>query len=105
MKRSPLRRTPFRSNGSAKTRAGKIRLEQAKADVRGRSGGWCEADTPVCPMGRHHGHQIHHILPRSAGGQHEVGNLLHVCTAAHDWIHRNPHEARLRGLLQSRVAS
>lgn len=107
MKRStPLRRSgPWRPRGNAKTRKGQARLAAAKAEVRGRSGGWCEANTPACPLDRHPAFQAHHILPRSQGGQHDPENLLDVCHLAHDWIHGNPDESRARGLLASRRAS
>lgn len=100
MKRSPLRRY-----NSAKTRAGYRRLVAARAEVVGRSGGWCEADTPACPEGRHTGHHAHHVLPRSQGGQHEADNLLFVCSLAHLWIHAHPQESYRSGWLLHRSAS
>jgi hypothetical protein len=105
MKRTRLRRrTPLRTRGNARTRAGQQRLDQAKAEVRGRSGGWCEAHTPACPPERHVAHHAHHVLPRSAGGQHDADNLLHVCGAGHEWIHQHPHASYQAGWLRRRTA-
>lgn len=106
MKRTPLRRkSPLRwKTGNAKTRAGMDRLAAAKAEVRGRSGGWCEVQSPACPLERHPAHHAHHVVPRSRGGLHEPENLLDVCGPAHDWIHRNPTEATARGWLGRRAA-
>ena len=104
-RRTRLRDTVFVTKGNAKTRAGQRRLTTAKAEMRGRSGGWCEAITPECPYGRHHGVHAHHLLPRSRGGLHEADNLLHVCHAAHRWIHDHPAEATARGLLVVRRAT
>jgi hypothetical protein len=88
--RKPLRRTQISTRGHAKTRAGQVRLALAKAEVRGRSGGACEANTPACPPDRHPADHAHHVQPRSAGGLHDADNLLDVCNAGHRWIHANP---------------
>ena len=46
---------------------------------------------------------VHEILPRSAGGSiSDEVNLICVCRADHDWLHRNPVEAKKLGLLRSR---
>jgi hypothetical protein len=112
VKRTPLsrgtkplrRRTPLRPQ-PAKTRKGAVRLEESKAEVAGRSGGWCEAATPACVEGRHLAHHFHHMQMRSQGGKHDAANLLHVCSPAHDWIHRNTGESYRRGWLRHREAS
>jgi hypothetical protein len=105
LKRTMKRSTPLRTRGNARTRAGQVRLEAAKAEVRGRSGGWCEASTPACPPDRHRATQAHHRLPRSQGGKHDPDNLLDVCTPAHDWIHANPAASYDAGWLAHRGAS
>src|SRR5690606_34677777 len=98
------RRTPLTSKGNAKTREGQRRLAAAKAEVRGRSGGWCEASSPVCPPHRHPAVHAHHVTPRSQGGKHEAGNLLDVCAPAHLWIHEHPAAASALGLLGRRAS-
>jgi hypothetical protein len=105
LKRSkPMRRTAISTRGNAKTRAGQVRLDAAKAEVRGRSEGWCEVATPACPDERHRGVHVHHVLPRSAGGQHDADNLLNVCAPAHEWIHGNPSASYEQGWLRRRGA-
>lgn len=48
-------------------------------------------------------HDVHEILPRSAGGSiDDESNLLVVCRADHEWIHQHPIEAKAFGLLASR---
>ena len=45
--------------------------------------------------------QVHHILPRSRGGQDEPDNWLVVCAwRCHRWIHENPKKAREGGWLK-----
>jgi len=100
-----MKRSRIRPGGNAKTRAGQKRLIAARAEVWGRSGGWCEAMTPACPFERHLAHQAHHVLPRSQGGQHDPENLLAVCSPAHDWIHAHPARSYEAGWLRHREAS
>lgn len=94
MKRSPLRRTPFKAKRSTKS----IIPPTVREEVLARSGGYCEIDHPMC-LGR--ASHMHHILMRSHGGKHEASNLLHVCApTGHDFIHANPALAYEQGWLQ-----
>jgi hypothetical protein len=78
----------------------------ACAEVDLRSGGLCEANvTDVCLDGPHRGDHHHHIVLRSRGGKDAAMNLLHVCNAAHTFIHANPARATELGLMRSRWAS
>jgi hypothetical protein len=48
-------------------------------------------------------HDVHEILPRSAGGSIlDDSGMLCVCRAHHDRIHRSPTWAKERGFLRSR---
>jgi len=62
-----------------------------------RAAGLCEAHTPECFR---YGTQTHHVLPRSRGGKHELGNLLVVCASCHGWIHAHPAISRQAGWLK-----
>lgn len=85
-----------------------VSKKKAKADrfyamarvlVHARSQGWCEARLPGCTGRATH---VHHVLPRSAGGTHDLVNLLDLCGSDHRWVHLHPVEARKLGLLASR---
>lgn len=39
----------------------------------------------------------HHRVPRSAGGPHEIANLVALCRLCHGWVHAHPAEAREEG--------
>lgn len=93
MRRTPLRRI------STKNAAKERELAAAKAHVRWRSNGLCEARTPACPEGWHRGVHVHHLVPRSKSVDHSPDNLRLCCEASHSWIHSHPAEARQRGLL------
>lgn len=98
MKRStPLRRTPFKRRWK-----GRPGYRQTLAAVQTRSGGRCEFDTPACPAGWHHGEERHHVLPRSAGGGDEPGNVVWICSGAHRYVHAHPTESYERGWLRRR---
>jgi len=59
---------------------------EVKAEAERRSGGICEARTPVCTTRatRHH-----HIRLRRCGDN-SASNDLHVCDPCHLYIHANP---------------
>lgn len=74
-------------------------LVAAKAEVRARSMGRCEAHvTGWCSL--HAGH-AHHVLGRGQGGAHTAENLADVCPNCHTKIHANPEWARRHGLMRS----
>lgn len=77
-------------------------LEAARAQVRVRSGGWCEARTPVCTGRAAH---VHHIAGRGFVGCHDPKLLLHVCRACHDRIHSFPTESYRHGWMQRRTTT
>jgi 5-methylcytosine-specific restriction endonuclease McrA len=62
-----------------------------------RSAGRCEArfDNQCWGVGK----EIHHRLPRAAGGEHSVENTLLACPHCHSQIHAYPQVARARRLL------
>jgi hypothetical protein len=111
VRRSPIaRRTPLdrrssldrtttlrRSRWNYRARPASEELVTARRLVRARSGGLCEAETPVCTREAAH---AHHIRLRSQGGTHEPSNLLDVCAACHRYIHDHPEESYRYGFLR-----
>lgn len=94
MKRTPLKRTPFRR----KPKADPI-TPFDRAIVILRSGGRCEwrdLDLERCVNQAVH---LHHRLLRRHG-DHSPGNLMHVCLIHHEWIHRNVAESYQMGYLR-----
>lgn len=71
-------------------------LKRSKAEIRRRSGGYCEIIHVGCTGFAQH---AHHRRMRSQGGSDEPVNLLDVCTVGHDYIHANPKLAHQRGWL------
>lgn len=55
----------------------------------------------ICLGGNH----VHHLRTRALGGTDDLDNLLTVCLAAHDLIHRNPARSYELGLLKRRSAA
>jgi 5-methylcytosine-specific restriction endonuclease McrA len=43
---------------------------------------------------------VHHILPRSRGGKHDLENLVTLCSRHHEWAHGHPLAAKELGLLR-----
>jgi 5-methylcytosine-specific restriction endonuclease McrA len=67
-------------------------------DERGND---CQAALECICAGR--GDQLHHIVKRSQGGALMAReNVLIVCMYCHDWIERNPTQAKVLGLSRSR---
>ncbi len=94
--RSTLERTAMRPA----PRAEPSELAAAKAQVRKRSGGMCEASTPACPVWPHEAVHVHHVVRRPhTGGVHDPAVMLDCCRPAHDHIHANPAESYERGWL------
>lgn len=85
---------------SAKRKAKGAGYKRACDEVDQRSRGMCEADSPACPPRAHYAHHHHHVHLRSRGGLDTKENLIHVCTAGHDWIHANPTAATELGLMR-----
>jgi hypothetical protein len=104
VKRSPLRRLSPMKRSRSKAGAELRDWQTVKALVVERSGGWCEASTPACPVGLHRGEHLHHVILRSHGGPDEPWNLLHLCHAAHRWVHDNPARSYEMGLMRRGVA-
>ena len=98
MKRSgPLaRRTPMRRTGPLRRGRGNPIPQSSRDAVLTRSGGRCEAATPVCMCRAVH---VHHLAGRSS---HAPSNLLHVCSACHAFIHANPSISYQHGWLRRR---
>lgn len=74
-----MKRSPIKHRSTKKATADRLyaanratRIEYAR--------GLCEAHTPACPPHSHPGHQTHHRLPRGAGVDHSVSNLLLAAT-------------------------
>ena len=79
---------------------GKVRYQQARAEVQERSHSRCEARIPeVC---RGWGDQAHHVLRRSQGGADDPSNLVWICHACHTHAHANVAEAVELGLIRLR---
>lgn len=87
MRRSPLRRV---GKGTRVRRAG---MAAARAEVRARSRGRCEAMIAPDCVGR--GQHLHH----RAKDIHDATSLLDVCRPCHEWIHAHPGRAYELGLL------
>lgn len=43
---------------------------------------------------------VHHILPRSRGGKHDLANLVTLCSRHHEWAHGHPLAAKELGLIR-----
>lgn len=108
MKRSPLRRdTPKAREFASKRSRLPARSKRKTADDREFAAARIivlERDDHTCrlPLDGHHcagGLHVHHRLRRSQGGSNDPSNLVTLCAAAHDWVHTNPSEAALFGLL------
>lgn len=120
MKRSgPLRRkTPLRQSAASRSeRSGRSDAVDAPKPKRrrsaGRSGpsqatrdeviardGGCVAASLVPEVRCLGSGHIHHVLPRSQGGGHDVSNLVLVCLGHHGWIHDHPARSYELGLLR-----
>lgn len=106
MKRSgPLRRRSHLRRVSAKQRLREAEWRQAREAALKRDGYW-----PTCPaLGIHDGDceggiEVHHRLPRSAGGTHDLDNLLVLCAKGHRFVHTHPEMSYARGWLLRRTA-
>jgi hypothetical protein len=105
MKRTalPPRRTPIkRGKPIARSRIKRKPAphgfpERTRMAVRRRSGGRCEAGASPCVGTASHFH--HRKLRRSK--DHSESNCLHVCSACHEFMHRNPLLARVMGWIVS----
>jgi 5-methylcytosine-specific restriction endonuclease McrA len=94
VKRTPLKRkTPMKRGG------GSYLPYDRRSQVEWRCKGLCEAKTPAC-TGKQA--EVHHILPRSAGGGHDLNNLLGVCRPCHRWIEDHRTISYERGWLRKR---
>ena len=85
--RSQLKRSRLNQR-SAKTKARHApgsEYNQAKADVRVRSGGRCEIVAGTFCTGV--AHDPHHRFPH---GSDTAVNLLDTCRPCHDWVHAHP---------------
>jgi hypothetical protein len=97
MKRSGwLKRTEWRP----KPKAEPPELTRGREAVKRRSGGLCEAETPVCEG---IGHHAHHVKVRGMGGSkatdHSEANLLWVSSECHRYIHANVAWSKEQGYL------
>lgn len=82
---------------------GRVEYEKQRRYVLARNGGYCEAKIErVCTLRAEH---AHHLRMRSQGGDDTPGNLLAVCGACHDHIHRHPEWAYGEGLLYRSVSA
>jgi len=90
-----VKRTPLRRVGKG-TRARRAGMASARAEVRARSQGRCEAlIAPDC-TGR--GEHLHH----RAKDIHDATSLLHVCHVCHAHVHAHPARSYELGLLTHR---
>lgn len=74
--------------------------DQCRLEVALRSHGVCEARTPDCPPGRHDAAHVHHVWPSDRRlKRHEPARCLHLCVAAHLYVHAHPTISRGEGWL------
>jgi hypothetical protein len=107
MNRTPMppRRKPLRSRKPLRKVGRKAQREQSalaafRLELRVRSHGFCEAQTPACLPYRHEGHHAHHKAPSDRDkGLHDPERGLWLCFPGHAWTHRHPAESYERGLL------
>jgi 5-methylcytosine-specific restriction endonuclease McrA len=92
-RRTPLKRSEFRRSGGGSGPTRKVRQEVIERDEV------CRAAVLVPSVRCGGGPHVHHVLPRSQGGGHDLSNLLLVCTVHHGWIHANPARSYTLGLL------
>lgn len=71
-------------------------LKQARAFVKKRDGGKCRC----CGKA---GAQVHHLVYRSAGGEHDPDNLALLCQRCHEDIHAHLIEVRFGGRNKART--
>lgn len=90
-----LKRTPFRRGMGQKAKANAAALDHATPALKARSMGRCEAGVPGVCTGT--GEDRHHR--RRVRSDNRLANLMYLCRPCHDWIHRNPMQARTLGLL------
>jgi hypothetical protein len=90
-------------NGKGKPRhrsSGHSTLDIAKQIVHERDDWSCQANARglegYCSGVLH----VHHILPRSRGGQDHVANLVCLCSFHHQRVHEQPQRSYELGLLQ-----
>lgn len=96
-----MRRTPLRRVSKKRAAADRV-LAHARAQVKRRSWGRCEAEfSQYCTR---RGTQAHHVRRRSQGGTDTPDNLLWVCTPCHSAIHAEPQRAAALGLLHTRTS-
>jgi 5-methylcytosine-specific restriction endonuclease McrA len=69
-----------------------------RAEVLHRTGNLCALwrEGRRCP---YPATELHHRKPRSAGGSHEVENLLPLCASHHGEVHGNPESSYAEGYL------
>lgn len=53
---------------------------QRRVKVLTRDGHICQARSDVCVI---IGHEVDHIIPRAAGGSHDIDNLRAICNPCH----------------------
>lgn len=106
MKRSPMKRgKPLQAKSSLQRRPMKkvVKIDEEWRDARLAV---LERDRMACQAfgvaaldcwGRLH---VHHILPRSRGGKHDLGNLVTLCSRHHDWAHGHPVAAKELDLIR-----
>lgn len=96
--RKPLPRTGRKRQREA------VAWAACRAAVISRSGGWCEGNVDgVCPHYRHGASHVHHATPADrAAGRHDPDRCFHLCVTAHGWVHANPEQAHVAGLLRPR---
>lgn len=90
---------------SKKTRQKNAGRRECCAEVRDRSGGWCECKPRAGGGGKcwNAGQHFHERLPRSAGGSiTDKKNVMHVCSSCHRAIHEQPLWAKQNGYTISR---
>jgi len=100
-RKKPMKRTAMKSAAKPPAKSPTVDpvWAEARAEARRRDGS-CIARRfgieSACTGGLH----VHHILPRSRGGKHDLANLATLCLGHHAYVHDHPKEAKSLGLLR-----
>jgi hypothetical protein len=114
--RRAIARTALRRGPGRKAKRERPALDAFRAELRRRSGGYCEAlfmlDGTEIVLGcaspwPHEGHHAHHLFPEDHDrGVHDPERGLFVCAKVHHWIHDvDPARAHELGLLRPEQAA
>jgi hypothetical protein len=99
-RRTPMRRTAIKAGLSPKQKRDAAEMRLAERELKVRSQGICEFSTFFEPRCVKRATVRHHVVMRSQGGGNDASNLLHLCSAHHEYVHAHPAESLERGHLK-----